>query len=347
MKINFLKKIGICIIAGVLAVGTTACNTEIKVSYDYNADDYVELGNYKGIEVNLDAASIENDLINKRVQNDLENNITYTETSRGAQDDDRVTLDFIGSIGGEQVSGFSDEDYELILGKDTFVVDGFIDELYGMKAGELKVVTLTVPEDFTDAAEYAGRKIVFEITMVEVAQPNVPMITDAYVKEYFDYDTVAEYRQSIKEEIQDTIDEQVLEAKKEAVLTKLQDTCEIKGYPEEYLEQKKSEFEDSISFYSMMQDKTVEQYCQDTFGLSFDEYVKKSVAQEMILQAIAQKEGLVIKEYDYKANLDGFAEDRGYTDKNTFVEKYGKDKIVKSMLIQEAQNVVIDSAVYN
>ena len=42
-------------------------------------------------------------------------------------------------------------------------------------------------------------------------------------KEYYNYDTVAEYRESIKNEIQDTIDEKVTEAKKQAVLTKLQE----------------------------------------------------------------------------------------------------------------------------
>ena len=35
------------------------------------------------------------------------------------------------------------------------------------------------------------------------------------------------------------------------------------------------------------------------------------------------------------------------SDKNTFVEKYGNDKIVKNMLLQKAQDIVMNSAVYN
>ena len=58
-----------------------------------------------------------------------------------------------------------------------------------------------MPEDFEDAPEYAGSRIVYNITMKKVEQPNVPMITDAYVQEYFSCNTVAEYRQSIKDEI--------------------------------------------------------------------------------------------------------------------------------------------------
>ena len=177
-----------------LMVTAVACNTKIKVNFEAKASDYVKLGQYKGITVSVDEQAIENELIEKKVQNDLTSNTTYDEVSREARDKDQVTVDFTGTIGGEEVSGFSNEDYSLILGTDTFVIDGFIDALYGMSAGQTKVVILTVPEDFEDAPEYAGSRIVYNITMKKVEQPNVPMITDAYVQEYFSCNTVAEYR---------------------------------------------------------------------------------------------------------------------------------------------------------
>ena len=108
MKKNILKKISIGLLSAAMMVSMTACNTKIKVNYDYNAEDYVTLGEYKGIEVSVDTDAIENNLINTRIQNDLESNTTYVETTRAAQADDKVTIDFKGSIGSEQVSGFSD-----------------------------------------------------------------------------------------------------------------------------------------------------------------------------------------------------------------------------------------------
>lgn len=346
MKKNIIKKIGAVFMTTALLITTTACNTKIDVDFGANASDYVKLGQYKGITVSVDMQGIEDGLIEKKIKNDVSVNTTYEEVNREAREEDQVNVDFTASIGGEQVSGFSNEDYDLILGTDTFVVDGFIDALYGMTAGQTKVVTLTVPETFQDAPEYAGRKIVFEITMNAVEQPNVPMITDAYVQEYFSYNTVAEYRQSIKDEIQETIDEQIEEAKKEAVLTKLQDNCEITGYPEEYLANKQSELDNSIKFYSLMQNMSNDEYCQKTFGMSFDEYVKRSVAQDMIFQTIIAQENLTITEYQYKGDLESFAAEMGFTNKDSFVEKYGKDKIVKAMLIKQAQDIVIDNAVY-
>lgn len=54
MKKNILKKISIGLLSAAMMVSMTACNTKIKVNYDYNAEDYVTLGEYKGIEVSVD-----------------------------------------------------------------------------------------------------------------------------------------------------------------------------------------------------------------------------------------------------------------------------------------------------
>lgn len=345
-KTGMLKRAGVSAVMAALMVTTAACNKKLEVNYDVKASDYVKLGQYREITSYVDTQAIEDSLIEKRVQNDLTSNTTYEEVSREARENDQVTLDFTGTIGGQEVSGFSNEDYSLVLGTDTFVIDGFIEALYGMTAGQTKVVVLTVPEDFEDAEEYAGSRIVYDITMNKVEQPNVPMITDAYAQEYFSCDTVADYRQSIKEEIQETIDEQVEAAKKEAVLTQLQEKCEIIEYPESYLTSKQEELETSIKFYGLMQNLTNDEYCQKTFGISFDEYVKRAVAQDLIFQSIIEQENLSITEYEYKGELQSFAESMGYTNKETFVEKYGKEKIVRAMLLQKAEDVVMDSAIF-
>lgn len=96
----------------------------------------------------------------------------------------------------------------------------------------------------------------------------------------------------------------------------------------------------------MMQNLSNDEYCQKTFGMSFDEYVKRSVAQDLIFQRIIEEEQLTVTEYEYKGDLESFANDMGFTNKDSFVEKYGKDKIVRAMLIQKAQNIVMDNAIY-
>ncbi len=344
MKKNILKKAGVSVLTLIMTAGLLACNTKIEVEYDYDASQYVKLGQYKDIEVSVDAEAIANEMVQNRVLSDQKDNTYYSEAAREAKEGDQVTLDFTGSIGGAEISGFSSEDYALILGKDTFVIDGFVDELYGMKSGDTKIVTLTVPQNFSSASEYAGRRIVYEITMKKVEQPNVPMITDGYVKEKYNCDTVADYKAKIKSELQSDIDAKVLSEKKEKVLEQIYNNCEITGHPEEYLKAKTEELDKSLSFYSVMKEMTNDEYCQENYGISFDEYVKKNVEQDAIMQLIVKAENLVVTEYEYKDNLEAFALEMGYSNKDSFVEKYGKNMIVKNMLYKKAQNLVVESA---
>jgi trigger factor len=345
-NINAIKKIGTLAALVLCVVSTMGCNTKIKPSYGYNPSDYVQLGEYKGLKYSVDTEAIANEIITNRMESDQEDNSEYQEiTTRGARDDDRLTLDFAATVGGVSVNGFSDNDYELILGTDTFTIDGFTDALYGMQTGETKVVQLTVPETFTTASEYAGKKIVFEITLTKLEQSVVPMITDAYVKEHFDVNTVDEYREQLREELADTISEQIEEKKKEAILVQLQEICTITGYPEDFLSTKTSEYEDAVKMYSLMLNQTVDEYCQENMGMSFDDYVKKNVAQEMIICAVAEAENIRVTEYEYKGDLEDFAYDNNYGDKYSFEEKYGKDKIVVAMTMQKAQDFIIENAV--
>lgn len=344
-KCALLKKLSSAVLVAVTVTGLTACNTEIKVAFDCNANDYIKLGQYKGIEVTVDSTAVRDSLVKEKMENDLEDVTEYSEVTREAQDNDRLTLVFTGAIGGETIDGFSSDSYTMVLGQDEFVIPGFTDVLYGMKAGEQKIVTLTVPEGITDAESYANKRIVYEITMSKVEQPIVPMITDAYAKEYFGYDTLDAYKQALIEEMQDTIDENIDGAKKKAVLEKLQENAEVNGYPEDIVKTKSEELKKSINFYSMMYGMDENEYCIDRYGITFDEYVKKSVVQELILQLIIEKENLTVTKYEYKGDLDAFADANGYSDEEKFVNEFGRDRIVKNMLLQKAVDVVMNSAV--
>ena len=218
------------------------------------------------------------------------------------------------------------------------------EELYGMVAGQTKVITITLPEN-SKYSDYAGKRVVFELTMSYVQQANVPMLTDAFVKSAFNCETVDSYKAHVKNDVSGTIETKITEAKNKAILTQLLDKCKVTGYPEEFLAQQSSKLEESISFYSTLQGKTNDEYCQNLYGMTFDEFVKASAGQQLVYQAIAEKECLAITDYEYKDDLEQFAKDSGYSKVDTFTDKYDKETIVKSMLVKKAQNLVMDNAV--
>jgi len=347
MKKRLLKStcVAMAIISSIAIV--TGCNKKLDVKFDCKASDYVTLGEYKGITVSVDQDAIIKNYVDTKVQSDLDTVTTYSAVNRVSQVDDQMTLSFTGTIAGETIDGFSSDSYSLILGKDTFKVPGFVDAVYGLKAGDTKVVVLTVPDPFTDEPTYAGKRIVYNITALKVEGPIVPQITDAYAKKNFNYNTVAEYRTALQASMQGEIDKEVLSKKKEAALIAIQNNAKIIGYPEDLLKTKIDELNKSISFYSTMYKMTVEEYCQSRYQVSLEDYAKRSLVQSLVLQEIIEKENLSVDEYYYKGNLVKFSSDNGYSDADSFVKKYGKDFIVKNMLIQKAEDIVMDNLVVN
>ena len=103
---------------------TTACNSKIKVDYGYNPTDYVELGDYKGIQAEVDVTAITNQVIDNKIAEQLESETTYTDVNREAQKGDKVTFGYTGTSGGLSIDDFTGSDYSMTLGKDAFPVAG-------------------------------------------------------------------------------------------------------------------------------------------------------------------------------------------------------------------------------
>src|SRR5690606_5217651 len=93
---------------------------------------------------------------------------------------DKVTIDYLGKIDGEPFDGGTAEDSGLVLGSGQFI-PGFEDQLVGVKAGDEKVITVTIPETY-QAAHLAGKDATFDIKVKEVAAPDGTEVNDEVAK---------------------------------------------------------------------------------------------------------------------------------------------------------------------
>ncbi len=99
---------------------------------------------------------------------------------REAQDDDRVTLDFAGTIDGVPFDGGAAEKFPFVLGQGRMLPE-FETAVRGMKAGESKTFPLTFPEEYGSKA-VAGKTAEFKITVTEVAEPVLPVVDTEFAK---------------------------------------------------------------------------------------------------------------------------------------------------------------------
>jgi len=102
------------------------------------------------------------------------------EGDEGAQQDDQVTMDFVGSVDGEAFEGGTAEDFNVVIGSGQ-LVPGFEDQLVGVKADDALTVKVTFPEDYNSDA-LKGKDAEFAVTVKKVASKRMPALDEAFVE---------------------------------------------------------------------------------------------------------------------------------------------------------------------
>lgn len=118
--------------------------------------------------------------VNKTIDILRQQRVRYNVVERGAAQDDRVVIDFLGKKDGEPFQGGQANDYPFVLGKKMMLSD-FEAAVEGLKAGESKTFNLTFPEDYF-SRDMAGQTVEFEITVKQVMAPTLPEVDDEFAR---------------------------------------------------------------------------------------------------------------------------------------------------------------------
>lgn len=113
---------------------------------------------------------------------------------------DMLTVNYVGSIDGEEFDGGKGEGVDIVLGSDTFI-PGFEKQLTGAKAGEDVKIEVTFPEDY-GANDLAGKDAVFQVNVVEVKEPEKVEIDDELAKK-MGLESLDDLKKRISERIED------------------------------------------------------------------------------------------------------------------------------------------------
>jgi trigger factor len=149
---------------------------DFEFSLDYEVIPPIEIKDMSGIEITRQVYEVPAEEVEDQVKRIADSARSY-ETKKGkAEKGDRVTIDYVGRIGGEAFEGGAAEDSHLVLGSYQFI-EGFEDQLIGASAGDDREVKVTFPEEYA-AAHLAGREAVFEVKVKEVAAPGELEIND-------------------------------------------------------------------------------------------------------------------------------------------------------------------------
>ncbi|RMH52483.1 MAG: trigger factor [Zetaproteobacteria bacterium] len=140
------------------------------------------------------------------------------DDGRAAQEDDRLVIDFVGTIDGVPFEGGSAEQVRLVVGEGRFI-PGFEEQLIGARAGDEVTVRVEFPDDY-DAPHLAGRKAEFAVTVHEVARPE-PWASVDELAQQLHFADAAELRAGVRAQLEFEAESIAYEANRSAVATSI------------------------------------------------------------------------------------------------------------------------------
>ena len=351
MKRKFLSLMLAAALAGTLA----GCSSELS-------NEYVTVKQYKGLEVPQPETATE-EITDEDVQQVIDGNLSMyaereTVTDRAAQEGDIANIDYTGYLDGEAFDGGSAEGAELELGSGSFIgatedYEGFEEQIEGHNVGDEFDIEVQFPDPYDRNPDMSGAVATFHIVLNGLETETVPELTDEWVRENSeDSETADEYREEIRAELEDNVEQSVQSELQNSVLQALLENVEASSYPEETVNEMKTQMTDYYSqmaaMYGVELDEFLTTYMQTTqeeFDAQIEEYAQQSAALDEALKLIAEKEKLEPTEEEYQERYAEYAEESGYEDVDTFVEDVGEEDLKASVLQQVVAEYLVDHCI--
>ena len=309
---------------------------------EYDASEYVTLGEYKDLTVEVTPVEVTDDQVMDKIASETKQTLTEGTVESG----DTVNIDYVGKIDGEEFDGGSAEGYDLEIGSCTFI-DGFEDGIIGMQVGDTKDLELKFPEDY-HSTDLAGKDVVFTVTVNSISR--VPELTDKVADSVVEGMTAEAYQESVRQDLEDQAKESQKTEAEQKLLQAVYENATIDGYPEENLQytikRAKDYYEWLASMYGMSLDDYLKNYgmTQDEFNEQIQPVAEEALGEEMTLLAIAKEENIEVSDEEYEAGLARYAEAQGMDDPSKLEEAYGENYIKNSLLQEKVLEFLYENA---
>lgn len=311
----------------------------------------VELGQYKGIEVEKQDTTATDEEVDKEIDKERESNSrSITVEDRPVQDGDMTVIDFEGFVDGTPFEGGKGTDYPLTIGSGAFI-PGFEEQLIGAEIGKETEVNVSFPEDY-HAKDLAGKPAVFKCTVKEIKVKELPELDDEFAQDVSDFDTMEEYRADVRKKIEERKAASAKAKKEDAVIEKIIEGAKME-IPDAMVKTQAEQGVDEFAQRLEMQGMSIEQYLQ-YMGGSVDAMVEqykpqalKRIQSRLVLEAIVAAENLEVSDEKLEAEYSRMAE-QYKMEVEKIKEIFGdadKANIREDLAIQKAVELVTEAAV--
>ena len=186
----------------------------------------IELGDLSKVEVEKPVSEVTDKDIDTMIDNLRRQQATMKEVKRKSKNKDVVTIDFKGSIDGEEFEGGSAESHRLTLGSGQ-MIPGFEKGIVGGKAGEELEIDVEFPADYHNE-DLAGKPAKFAITIHKVEEPQLPELNEEFFQQFgIEAEDEAAFREEVKKNMERELKQAVSNKVKNDVVEGLLATTEL------------------------------------------------------------------------------------------------------------------------
>ena len=301
----------------------------------------VTLGDYKGIEVEKKTVKVMAADVNAEIDKVREQNSRMiTVENRGIKKDDTAVIDFEGFVDGEPFQG----------GSHSFI-DTFEDQLVGKKVGEEVDVNVTFPEEYHEAS-LKGKPALFKVTVKEIKKKELPKLDDEFASEVSEFETLKEYKASVKKNLTERRKEEAKREKENAVVEKVVENITVE-LPEPMVDEQTQQMIQEFAGRLSSQGLSFDQYMQMT-GMTVDALMgqmkpeaEKRIRTRLALEAIVDAEKIKATAKDIDKEIENMA-NMYQMEVDKIKEMIGdaeKEQIGKDLAVQKAVDFVVKNAV--
>lgn len=310
----------------------------------------VTLGQYKGVKVDKIDVTVTDEEVDAEVNKERENSArTISVEDRPVKNGDMTEIDFEGFVDGVAFEGGKGTDYPLTIGSGAFI-PGFEEALVGAEIGREIDVNVTFPEDY-QAAELAGKPAVFKCTVKSIKEKELPELDDEFASEVSEYETLAEYKDSVKRGLAEKKEADAKSAKEEAVIDAVIADAKM-DIPEAMLETQQKQMVEDFAQRIQAQGLTMEQYMQftGTNSQSLLDQVKpqaeRRIKSRLVLEAVVKAEGIEASEEDFEAEVAKMAESyKMEADKvKELLGENGRKQVLEDICVNKAVELIVENA---
>ncbi len=287
---------------------------DFTFSVKYDVYPKIELGEYNGVEVEVDEIEITDEDMERELKNIQEQNAVVQEKSSGAvEQDDIVTIDYWElDENDEPKDDTRREDFVFTVGTgyNLYKLD---DDIIGMEAGAEKVVTKEFPDDY-EHSELAGQTKKVGVKIKTIKQRELPELDDELAQDVSEkYETLEDLKQDIRKRLEEAAENRMRDEKVQKILDKIVENSELE-LPGSMLDAELDQFWQEFVQKFQAVPEQIEQMLaaqgmtKDDFKQRWREDAEKRLSRRLVVQKILENEEIEVSDEEFDADIKEKAE---------------------------------------